>query len=102
MKMFKDEVKKQVCVLYRCKPEDKHMFITLMKISGARIGMTGDSINDALALSEANVGFGMGSGCAVAKDSSQIVILDDNFASVFNAINWGRNIFDNCRKFIQF
>jgi P-type E1-E2 ATPase len=65
--------------------------------------LTGEGINDALALSEANVGFAMGmDGCAVAKDHADIIILDDNFASVVNAVRWGRNIFDNVRKFVQF
>lgn len=78
------------------------MFVALMKLSNSRCAYTGDSINDALALSEANVGFGMGGGCDVAKDSSDIIVLDNNFYSVFHAVNWGRNIYDNCRKFIQF
>lgn len=55
-----------------------------------------------MALSEANVGFCMGSGSQVTKDHADIIFLDDNFASIFNAVKWGRNIFDNCRKFIQF
>lgn len=64
--------------------------------------MTGDSINDAEALKKADVGFCMGSGCDVAKDNSDLVILDDDFKSIHTAIKWGRSIFDNVRKFIQF
>lgn len=64
--------------------------------------MTGDSIADATALKEADVGLCMGSGCQVAKDSSDLVILDNNFASIYRSIKWGRAIFDNVRKFLQF
>jgi P-type E1-E2 ATPase len=79
------------------------MFAAALKESGSMCALTGEGINDALALSEANVGFAMGmDGCAVAKDHADIIILDDNFASVVNAIRWGRNIFDNVRKFVQF
>ena len=64
--------------------------------------MTGDSISDAEALKKADVGFCMGSGCDVAKDSSDLVILDNDFESIHSAIKWGRSIFDNVRKFLQF
>ena len=64
--------------------------------------MTGDSISDAEALKKADVGLCMGSGCDVAKDNSDLVILDNNFISIFKAVKWGRAIFDNVRKFIQF
>lgn len=101
-KAFKDNLKTKVCALYRAAPEDKHMFVALQKRTKAVCAMTADGINDARALQEASVGFGMGSGCAVAKDSSDIIITDDNFRSLFNSIRWGRNIYDNCRKFIQF
>ena len=64
--------------------------------------MAGDSINDAEALKKANVGLCMGSGCDVAKDNSDLVILDDDFRSIYTAIKWGTAIFDNVRKFLQF
>ena len=100
-KQFRNEIKKKFMLLYRANPSDKHMFAAAMKKSGTCCAVTGDGINDALALTEANVGFSMGkSGCAVAKDHADIIILDDNFASVKNAAKWGRNIFDNARKFI--
>ena len=64
--------------------------------------MTGKSVADAAALKEADIGLCMGSGCQVAKDNSDLVILDNDFASIHRAIKWGRAIFDNVRKFIQF
>ena len=67
------------------------------------MAVTADGINDARALKQANVGFCMGvSGCELAKDAADIIILDDNFTSVYRATSWGRNILDNIRKFIQF
>mmetsp|Transcript_29300 Transcript_29300/g.21211 ORF Transcript_29300/g.21211 Transcript_29300/m.21211 type:complete len:284 (+) Transcript_29300:2050-2901(+) len=102
MKAFKSKVAGNIVALSRCTPQDKLMFTALHKRSGARCAMTADGINDARALHEASVGFAMGSGCAVAKDSSDIIITDNNFLSLYTSIKWGRNIFDNCRKFIQF
>lgn len=103
MKSFKKQVKNVVRVLYRATPKHKHMFVALMKMTGSNCAVTADGLNDARALSAANVGFAMGlGGCAVAKDHADIIILDDNFKSVYNAIKWGRNIFDNCRKFLTF
>jgi P-type E1-E2 ATPase len=64
--------------------------------------MTGDSIADVKALKKADVGLCMGTGCEVAKDSADLVILDNDFASIHRAIKWGKAIFDNVRKFIQF
>jgi len=64
--------------------------------------MSGDSIADAIALRKADVGLCMGSGCEVAKDFSDLVILDNNFKSIYRAIKWGNSIFDNVRKFLQF
>lgn len=64
--------------------------------------MAGDSIADAEALKKADVGLCMGSGCDVAKDNSDLVILDNNFESIYTAIQWGRTIYENVRKFLQF
>jgi magnesium-transporting ATPase (P-type) len=90
-------------ILARSTPEHKFALIAGLKELGINVAVTADGINDARALKSANVGFCMGiSGCEVAKDSSDIIILDDNFNSVFRACQWGRNILDNIRKFIQF
>lgn len=66
------------------------------------VAVTGDGINDVAALKEANVSFAMGSGCCIAKDAADMVLLDDNFENTMNAVMWGRNIFANVKKFIQF
>jgi P-type E1-E2 ATPase len=65
--------------------------------------VTGDGNNDALALRTADVGFAMGiMGCEVAKDSSDMILLNDDFSSVLQAVMWGRNIYNNIRKFLMF
>jgi len=97
-----DEIKKTVKVIARSTSEDKFIFVCGIKQKGGLVGMTGDSISDAEALRKADVGFCMGSGCDVAKDNSDLVILDNDFVSIHRAIRWGRAIFDNVRKFLQF
>ncbi len=90
-------------ILARTIPSDKHRLVNLLKRSGQVVAVTGDGTNDAPALKAADVGFAMGlSGTEVAKEASDIVILDDNFASIVVGIQWGRSIFENIRKFIQF
>ena len=64
--------------------------------------MSGEKTSDATALKMANVGLCMGSGCTVAKENSDLVIMDNDFKSIHNAIMWGRIIFENVRKFMQF
>lgn len=97
------EIASQLKVLARSTPEDKYMLVTGLKQLGKVVAVTGDGTNDAPALKKADVGFAMGiAGTEVAKDSSDIIILDDNFASIITAIKWGRNIYTNVRKFLQF
>lgn len=84
----------------RANAYDKFILISGIKQKGALVGMSGDSIADAEALQLADVGLCMGSGCDVAKDNSDLVILDNNFSSIHSSIKWGRAIFENVRKFI--
>ena len=86
----------------RSLPNDKSRLVRLAKEMDLVVGMTGDGVNDAPALKQANVGFAMGSGTEVAKEASDIVILDDNFLSISKAIMYGRTIFKSIRKFIIF
>ena len=83
-------------------PTDKSRLVRLAQEMGLVAGMTGDGINDAPALKRADVGFAMGSGTEVAKEAGDIVILNDNFASIAKSILYGRTIFKSIRKFIIF
>ena len=103
--MSDDEVKNiipKLRVLARSLPKDKSRLVTLSQELGLTVGMTGDGVNDAPALKKSNVGFAMGSGTEVAKEVSDIIILDDNFLSISNAILFGRTVFKSIRKFIIF
>jgi len=91
-----------VAVVSRALPTDKSRLIHLCQKMGLVVGMTGDGVNDAAALNRADVGFGMGSGTEMAKEASDIVIMDDNFHSITRAILYGRTIFRSIRKFIIF
>ena len=93
---------KHLRVVARALPQDKSRLVRLAQELGLVAGMTGDGINDAPALKRADVGFAMGSGTEVAKEAGDIVILDDNFASIVRAILYGRTIFKSMRKFIVF
>ena len=89
-------------VVARAMPDDKTRLVELAKQEGLVVGMTGDGVNDAVALKKADIGFSMGSGTEVAKEASDIVILDDNILSIEKAILYGRTIFKSIRKFIIF
>ena len=89
-------------VLARMTPLDKQILVNALRQRGEVVAVTGDGTNDAPALKLANVGFAMFTGTEVAKNASDIILMDDNFASVVTAAMWGRNINDNIRKFIQF
>lgn len=89
-------------VVARAVPSDKSRLVNISQELGLVAGMTGDGINDAPALKKADVGFAMGGGTEVAKEASDIVILDDNFLSISKAILYGRTIFKSIRKFIIF
>jgi calcium-translocating P-type ATPase len=89
-------------VVARALPSDKSRLVRLTQELNYVVGMTGDGVNDSPALKKADVGFAMGGGTEVAKEASDIVILDDNFNSIDKAILYGRTIFNSIRKFIVF
>ena len=90
-------------VLARSSPDDKRMLVETLKERGDIIGVTGDGTNDGPALKTAHVGFSMGiTGTEVAKEASDIILMDDNFSSIVHAIMWGRCVNDAVRKFLQF
>ena len=104
-KMSDDEIKKvipNIRVIARALPTDKSRLVRLAQELNLVVGMTGDGVNDSPALKKADVGFAMGGGTEVAKEASDIVILDDNFNSIDKAILYGRTIFNNIRKFVVF
>ena len=87
----------------RSSPLDKFTLVTALRDTNEVVAVTGDGTNDAPALKKADVGFSMGiSGTDMAKSASDIIILDDNFSSIVKAVRYGRNIYDNVRKFMQF
>ncbi|XP_030540785.1 calcium-transporting ATPase 12, plasma membrane-type [Rhodamnia argentea] len=93
----------QIRVMARSSPFDKLLMVQCLKQKGHVVAVTGDGTNDAPALKEADIGLSMGiQGTEVAKESSDIVILDDNFASVVTVLRWGRCVYNNIQKFIQF
>ena len=89
-------------VVARALPGDKSRLVRAAQDLGLVAGMTGDGVNDAPALKKADVGFAMGSGTEVAREAGDIVILDDNFASIARAVRYGRTIFKSIRKFLTF
>lgn len=92
----------RIRVVARALPSDKSRFVRVAQELNLVVGMTGDGVNDSPALKKADVGFAMGGGTEVAKEASEIVILDDNFSSIEKAILYGRTIFNSIRKFIVF
>lgn len=104
-KLSDDELKKiipNLKVVSRALPDDKKRLVMLSKELGLVTGMTGDGVNDSIALKKADVSFAMGSGTEVSKEASDIVIIDDNILSISKAILYGRTTFKNIRKFIIF
>ncbi|KAG9408090.1 hypothetical protein AC1031_021324 [Aphanomyces cochlioides] len=104
-----DKIWPKLRVLARSSPKDKHTLVSGLISSNLStygpqvVAVTGDGTNDAPALKKADVGFAMGiCGTAVAKDASDIILMDDNFKSIVNAVKWGRNVYDSISKFLQF
>ncbi|MEG1292349.1 MAG: calcium-translocating P-type ATPase, PMCA-type, partial [Lachnospiraceae bacterium] len=103
--MSDEEVKKMIPnirVIARALPTDKSRMVRLCQEMNLVVGMTGDGVNDSPALKRADVGFAMGSGTEAAKEAGKIVILDDNFKSIKDAIWYGRTIYHNILKFCKF
>lgn len=96
------EIFKNIKVIARALPSDKSRLVKIGQELNLVVGMTGDGVNDAPALKKADVGFAMGSGTEVAKEASDIVILDNNFLSISKAVLFGRTIFKSIRRFIIF
>ena len=97
-----EELLPKIAVIARVTPTDKSRLVRIAKHAGHVVGMTGDGVNDAPALRCADVGFAMGSGSDITREAGDIVITDDNFASITKAILFGRTIFESIRKFIVF
>jgi P-type Ca2+ transporter type 2C len=89
-------------ILSRARPLDKLRLVKLLQAQGEVVGVTGDGTNDAAALKQAQVGLAMGSGTAIAKEASDIILLDDSFSSIVNAVVWGRSLYQNIQRFILF
>ncbi len=104
--MSDDELKDrlpQMRILARAQPLDKYRMVRLLQEQGHVVAVTGDGTNDAPALKKADVGLAMGiAGTEVAKEASKIVLLDDSFATIVSAVHWGRALYENIQRFLQF
>lgn len=89
-------------IMSRARPLDKQRLVRLLQQCGEVVAVTGDGTNDAPALNFANVGLSMGTGTSVAKDASDITLLDDSFASIATAVMWGRSLYRNIQRFVLF
>ncbi|KAM5553599.1 hypothetical protein ABKV19_025698 [Rosa sericea] len=99
----REDLAEMISVMGRSSPNDKLLLVQALKKRGHVVAVTGDGCNDAPALYEADIGLAMGiQGTEVAKESSDIIILDDNFSTIVKAIKWGRSVYSNIQKFTQF
>lgn len=93
---------KDIKIMSRARPTDKQRLVQLLQQNGAVVAVTGDGTNDAPALNHAQVGLSMGTGTSVAKEASDITLLDDSFNSIGTAVMWGRSLYKNIQRFIVF
>ncbi|MCM1078675.1 MAG: calcium-translocating P-type ATPase, PMCA-type [Bacteroidales bacterium] len=96
------EVARNLCVMSRARPQDKQRLVQLLQKQGQVVAVTGDGTNDAPALNHAHVGLSLGSGTNVAKEASDMTLLDDSFGSIANAVMWGRSLYRNIQRFLFF
>lgn len=92
----------EVKIISRARPNDKERVVRTLKAMGEVVAVTGDGTNDAPALNAAHVGLSMGDGTAVAKEASDMTILDNSFSTIANAVMWGRSLYKNIKRFILF
>ena len=100
-----DELRERVCdlkIMSRARPSDKERLVRLLQERGEVVAVTGDGTNDAPALNKAQIGLSMGDGTSVAKEASDITILDNSFKSIARAVMWGRSLYHNIQRFILF
>ena len=93
---------KRIKIMSRARPTDKSRLVSLLQQQGEVVAVTGDGTNDAPALNAAQVGLSMGDGTSVAKEASDITIMDNSFASITRAVMWGRSLYQNIQRFILF
>ncbi len=93
---------KDICVMSRARPTDKQRLVAMLQKRGEVVAVTGDGTNDAPALHYAHVGLSLGSGTSVAKEASDMTLLDDSFKSIANAVMWGRSLYRNLQRFLFF
>ena len=93
---------KELKVMSRARPTDKQRLVSLLQQQGEVVAVTGDGTNDAPALNRAHVGLSLGSGTSVAKQASDITLIDDSFNSIVHAVMWGRSLYKNIQRFVFF